>query len=44
MAECHDCSCHLHPPCHECVNCRHIEPPQPDCPNDCQECEDHGDE
>lgn len=36
---CHDCSCHLNPPCGHCVNCAHAD--HPDCPNDCQTCTDH---
>lgn len=34
---CHDCSCHINPPCGKCENCVHID--YPECPNDCQECE-----
>lgn len=39
---CHSCSCHIDPPCDECVNCAHVD--HPECPNDCQTCEDHDDE
>lgn len=35
----HNCSCHIDPPCNQCVRCAHID--HPECPNDCQECEDH---
>lgn len=36
---CHDCSCHINPPCGRCVECKHWD--YPDCENDCQDCEDH---
>jgi hypothetical protein len=36
---CHDCSCHINPPCGRCVECKHVD--YPDCENDCQDCEDH---
>lgn len=39
---CHSCSCHIHPPCGACENCRHYD--NPDCPNDCQTCGDHDDD
>lgn len=35
---CHDCSCHVHPPCSACESCVHID--YPECPNDCQDCEE----
>jgi hypothetical protein len=38
----HGCSCHIDPPCSRCVNCRHID--HPECPNDCQTCEEHAGE
>lgn len=39
---CHECSCHLNPPCGACENCNHASGDITDCPNDCQECEvDH---
>lgn len=43
-AECHDCSCHLSPPCSECEHCTHWDAEArgiTDCPNDCWDCEDH---
>lgn len=35
----HGCSCHISAPCGPCERCAHwgID----DCPNDCQDCEDH---
>ena len=36
---CHDCSCHISPPCGRCVECKHVD--YPECENDCQDCEDH---
>ena len=44
MSRCHDCYCHLSPPCDRCVDCAHSGAEDrdiADCPNDCQECEDH---
>ena len=38
---CHGCSCHLHPPCGYCENCKHFD--DPDCKNDCQDCEENHD-
>lgn len=38
---CHDCSCHINPPCGGCENCKHAD--YPECPNDCQDCEEHDD-
>ena len=35
---CHDCSCHINPPCGACINCPHWN--EPDCDKDCQECEE----
>lgn len=35
----HGCSCHVSAPCGACVNCAHAD--HPECPNDCQTCEDH---
>jgi hypothetical protein len=36
-ALCHNCSCHLNPPCHGCVSCAH--PDGDRCPEgDCQNC------
>lgn len=40
MSDCHNCSCHINPPCGECENCKHWD--VTDCPNDCQDCDiDH---
>lgn len=39
---CHDCSCHINPPCGRCENCQHAD--YPECENDCQDCEDHQEE
>lgn len=36
---CHECSCHISPPCGQCENCKHWD--APDCENDCQGCEEH---
>lgn len=44
MSRCHDCYCHLSPPCEQCVDCAHSgaeDRDVADCPNDCQECGDH---
>ena len=35
---CHECSCHINPPCGACENCKHWD--EPDCDNDCQDCEE----
>lgn len=36
----HNCSCHINPPCGSCENCKHWD--EPDCDNDCQDCDiDH---
>lgn len=39
---CHDCSCHIDPPCTECVECVHIDVADGECESDCQECPGHG--
>lgn len=40
MGDCHECRCHVNPPCGACENCKHWD--VDDCPNDCQLCEyDH---
>ena len=39
MSECHDCLCHITPPCWQCENCKHWD--NPDCDNDCQTCDLH---
>lgn len=38
----HECFCGFNPPCDNCVDCAHwyVE----DCPNNCQECDDHWEE
>lgn len=33
---CHDCRCHIAPPCSQCVDCRHVD--VDDCEEDCQDC------
>lgn len=33
----HNCSCHINPPCSNCENCKHWD--EPDCDNDCQDCD-----
>lgn len=39
---CHECVCHLNPPCGWCENCKHLGGEITDCENDCQDCEiDH---
>lgn len=40
---CHDCSCHLDPPCSACENCAHMDG-EIDCPNDCRDCTEHEDD
>lgn len=35
---CHGCSCHISAPCGSCENCKHYD--DPECGNDCQECEE----
>ena len=35
-ATCHDCSCHIAPPCSACVDCGHIDTT---CDGDCQTCD-----
>ena len=37
----HECSCHISAPCNNCVSCKH--PFDPDCDNDCQDCEENHD-
>lgn len=42
----HNCSCHISAPCGACERCRHWDAEArgiTDCPNDCQECEEHED-
>ena len=36
---CHDCACHIAPPCGSCENCKHAD--YPECTNGCQDCEEH---
>lgn len=39
---CHQCSCHLNPPCSNCENCAHASNEITDCDNDCDSCDiDH---
>lgn len=40
LYDCHECNCHLHPPCGACEKCVHWD--VEGCENDCQTCEyDH---
>lgn len=44
MIRCHECSCHINPPCGRCEECAHWDAEErgiEDCPNDCQECDEH---
>jgi len=36
MSDCHSCSCHLSPPCGQCVECGHWDTT---CDGDCQTCD-----
>lgn len=39
VTRCHECSCHINPPCSRCENCKHGAGDINDCPNDCEDCD-----
>ncbi|QFG12938.1 hypothetical protein PBI_MIMI_271 [Arthrobacter phage Mimi] len=39
MDRCHECSCHINPPCYACQNCNHWD--VKGCDHDCQDCTGH---
>lgn len=38
---CHECRCHISPPCSACENCTHYDGRGDNCENPCRDCQDH---